>query len=78
VGERGGEYRRRLPEGTVLYEAVRDNLATLLAEASEVGRGMPRYVDLTPFLGRRGAESGATTAHHSATALMDRMQDDQP
>jgi hypothetical protein len=29
----------------VLYEAVRDNLATLLAEASEVGRGLPRYVE---------------------------------
>jgi hypothetical protein len=41
VGERGGEYRRRQPEGTVLYEVVRDNLATLLAEASEVGRGLP-------------------------------------
>ncbi|MFY0573201.1 hypothetical protein ACN28S_01490 [Cystobacter fuscus] len=31
--------------GTVLYAAVRDNLATLLAEASEVGRGLPRYVE---------------------------------
>ena len=29
----------------MLYEAVRDNLATLLAEASEVGRGLPRYVE---------------------------------
>jgi len=29
----------------VLYEAVRENLATLLAEASEVGRGLPRYVE---------------------------------
>jgi hypothetical protein len=29
----------------VLYEAVRDNLAMLLAEASEVGRGLPRYVE---------------------------------
>jgi hypothetical protein len=28
----------------VLYEAVRDHLATLLAEASELGRGLPRYV----------------------------------
>jgi hypothetical protein len=27
----------------VLYEAVRENLATLLAEASDVGRGLPRY-----------------------------------
>ena len=43
--ERGWAYRRRQPEGTVLYEAVRENLATLLAEASEVGRGLPRYVE---------------------------------
>jgi hypothetical protein len=27
------------------YAAVRDNLATLLAEASELGRGLPRYVE---------------------------------
>ncbi len=39
------EYRRRRPEETVLYEAVKDNLATLLSEASEVGRGLPRYVE---------------------------------
>ena len=45
MGEHEGAYRRRRPEGTVLYEAVRDNLATLLAEASEVGRGLPRYVE---------------------------------
>jgi hypothetical protein len=45
VEERGWEYRRRPPERTVLYEAVRDNLATLLAEASGVGRGLPRYVE---------------------------------
>ena len=38
VDERRWAYRRRQPEGTVLYEAVRDNLATLLAEASEVGK----------------------------------------
>ncbi|WP_146209848.1 transposase zinc-binding domain-containing protein [Vitiosangium sp. GDMCC 1.1324] len=43
--ERGWEYRRRQPEGTVLYEAVRENLATLLAEAGELGRGLPRYVE---------------------------------
>ncbi|WP_222595369.1 transposase, partial [Corallococcus exiguus] len=43
--ERGWAYRRRQPEGTVLYEAVRENLATLLAEASDVGRGLPRYVE---------------------------------
>ncbi len=29
----------------MLYEAVRENLATLLGEASEVGRGLPRYVE---------------------------------
>lgn len=45
VQERGWEYRRRQPQGTVLYEAVRDHLATLLAEASEMGRGLPRYVE---------------------------------
>jgi hypothetical protein len=28
-----------------LYAAVRDNLATLLAEASELGRGLPWYVE---------------------------------
>jgi hypothetical protein len=52
VGEYGWEYRRRRPEGTVLYEAVSDNLATLLAEAGEVGRGLPRYVerDFTRYL----------------------------
>ncbi|HZH79233.1 MAG TPA: hypothetical protein VEY88_24615 [Archangium sp.] len=40
-----GECETWQPEGTVLYEAVRENLATLLAEASEVGRGLPRYVE---------------------------------
>jgi hypothetical protein len=45
VVERGWAYRRRQPEGTVLYEAVRDHLATLLADASEVGRGLTRYVE---------------------------------
>ena len=45
MGTHGWAYRRRQPEGTVLYEAVRENLATLLAEASEVGRGLPRYVE---------------------------------
>lgn len=44
MGAHGWEYRQRRPEGTVLYAAVRDNLATLLAEASELGRGLPRYV----------------------------------
>jgi hypothetical protein len=53
VEERGWAYRRRQPEGTVLYEAVKDNLATLLAEASEVGRCLPRYVerDVSPVPG---------------------------
>jgi hypothetical protein len=32
VEERGWAYRRRRPEGTVLYEAVKDNLATLLED----------------------------------------------
>ncbi|MET0405050.1 MAG: transposase zinc-binding domain-containing protein [Cystobacter sp.] len=45
VEAHGREYRRRRPEGAVLYAAVRDNLATLLAEASEVERGLPRYVE---------------------------------
>jgi hypothetical protein len=45
VEERGWEYRRRQSERPVLYEAVRDHLATLLAEASEVWRGLPRYVE---------------------------------
>ena len=43
--ERGWAYRRRQQEGTVLYEAGKDNLATLLAEAGELGRGLPRYVE---------------------------------
>jgi hypothetical protein len=52
VGEHGWEYRRRRPEETVLYEAVRNHLATLLAEAGELGRGLPRYVerDFTRYL----------------------------
>ncbi len=45
MGEHGWAYRRRQPEGTVLYEAVRDHLATLLEEASELGRGLPRSVE---------------------------------
>ena len=45
MGAHGWEYRRRRPEGTVLYAAVRDHLATLLAEANELGRGLPRYVE---------------------------------
>jgi hypothetical protein len=43
--ERGWAYRRRQLEGAVLYEAVRDHLATLLAEASEMRRGLPQYVE---------------------------------
>ena len=55
--ERGWAYRRRPPERTVLYEAVKDNLATLLEEASGVGRGLPRYVerDVSPVPGVRSA-----------------------
>ena len=58
--ERGWAYRRRRPEGTVLYEVVKDNLATLLAEASEVGRGLPRYVerDVSPVPGVRRLAHG--------------------
>ncbi len=41
----GGVYRRRQPEGGLLYRAVRENLATLREEAAEVGRGLPRYVE---------------------------------
>ncbi|HZI07982.1 MAG TPA: hypothetical protein VEZ71_28440 [Archangium sp.] len=41
MGERGWAYRRRRPEGTVPYEVVRDNLATLLAEAGELGADCP-------------------------------------
>jgi hypothetical protein len=41
------EYRRRRPEETVLYAALRDNLATLLAEVDK-----PRA--------SRGAEHGAS------------------
>jgi hypothetical protein len=33
MGERKWECRRRWPEETLLYEAVRDHLATLLKEA---------------------------------------------
>ncbi|WP_224248152.1 hypothetical protein [Hyalangium gracile] len=36
VEERGWAYRLRQPEGTMLYEAVKDNLTTLLEEASDV------------------------------------------
>jgi len=69
VEERGWAYRRRPPEGTVLYEAVKDNLATRLAEASEVGRGLPRYVerDVSPVRrrarrhGLRGGQVGAVS-----------------
>ena len=45
-------YRRRQPEGTLLHEAVRENLATLVAEAAEMSRGLPRYVerDLAKYL----------------------------
>jgi hypothetical protein len=48
----GGITGRRHPEGTVLYEAVRENLAPLLVEAGELGRGLPRYVerDLARYL----------------------------
>jgi hypothetical protein len=34
--ESGRAYRRRQPEGTLLYRAVQENLATLREESSEV------------------------------------------
>ena len=41
----------------MLYEEVRENLATWLGEASEVGRGLPRYVerDVSQVPGMRSA-----------------------
>jgi len=39
------EYRRRQPEQAVVYEAVREKLATFQEEASQQGRGLPRYVE---------------------------------
>ncbi len=43
VGRRvcGGVYRRWQPEGSLLYRAVQENLATLREEAAEMGRGCP-------------------------------------
>jgi len=41
-------YRRRDPEATVLHQAVRENLATFLAEAAEHG-GLPRHVERELF-----------------------------
>jgi len=66
VAAYGWEYRRRRPEGTVLYEAVRDNLATLLVEASEVGCGLPRYVerDFTRYLECGVLAHGGVAALH--------------
>ena len=50
VGEHGWEYWRRRPEGTVLYEAVRDNLATLLVLLGHIREGdaggAPRLIAL--------------------------------
>lgn len=39
-----GKYARRTPEKTVLYEAVRGNLETFLAELGAEGRELPPYV----------------------------------
>ncbi|HZH18265.1 MAG TPA: hypothetical protein VE057_28190 [Archangium sp.] len=52
VEERGWAYRRRRPEGTVLYEAVTNNLATLLFTGLELLRWLaslapPPRVNLT-------------------------------
>jgi hypothetical protein len=69
VEERGWAYRRRQPEGTVLYEAVKDNLATLLAEASEVGRGLPRYVERAVSLVPGGLHREGIAAGQGDTGL---------
>lgn len=54
------EYRRWRPEEAVLYEAVRDHLATLLAEASKMSRGLPWYLvrDFPKYLACSVAEMG--------------------
>jgi hypothetical protein len=71
----------------VLYEAVRDNLATLLAETSEVGLGLPRYVerDFAKYLecgvlthGFAGTALGACKAAPSAGARATRMVLSEP
>ena len=71
--ERAWAYRRRRPERTVLYEAVKDNLATLLEEASEVGRGLPQYVerDVSPVPGVRSA--GARLSAGALRELQERV-----
>jgi hypothetical protein len=38
-------YPRREPEKTLLHRVVRENLETLLAQASQDGSGLPRYVE---------------------------------
>jgi hypothetical protein len=38
-------YPRREPEKTLLHQVVRENLETLLAQASQDGTGLPRYVE---------------------------------
>ncbi|OJT16570.1 hypothetical protein BO221_49835 [Archangium sp. Cb G35] len=60
VEERGWEYRQRQPEGTVLYDAVRENLATLLAGAGELGRGLPLEIlhFEHPHFGASGVSAG--------------------
>ena len=59
MGERGWEYRRRRPEGTVLYAEVRDNLATLLAQFAPGSK-------LRPFLFPQAGEEGASVAPEAA------------
>jgi hypothetical protein len=60
-GGAGGGARVGVPAeaagGDGAVEAVKDTLATLLEEASEVGRGLPRYVerDVSPVPGVRSA-----------------------
>jgi hypothetical protein len=43
--ERGRySYARRRPEESALYTAIRENLATFLEQADEVGRGLPKHI----------------------------------
>ena len=77
--ERGWAYRRRQPEGMVLYEVVRDHLATLLAEANEAwhapvrGAGLRQVsgVRILNNLGHMAALAG--TGLPNAAQLSDRL-----
>lgn len=47
LGRAGATYVRRQPQGTVLYEVVREHLETFLAEARQRGggEGLPQFVE---------------------------------